>query len=182
MKIYEASLYVLDKNIPYFDFHELNGMYTSNSENCLSREILIHKNDTITEYDTNPIFIKSYEKLVVRKQFFGGVVDIVTGLCFPTIEMRTVVDEVYKEINGDDPVKYVLSRPNQRVYAKIEREIKTCELREIYEKLTDCKIKESIDALCKLLHEQEEYKKELPKSNRQYVKKIQQMRNKNLNK
>lgn len=183
MKVYRGSLYVLDSNIPYVDNCYLYGQYY-HTNNGIARKIKVSEFLEIEEQFGKKIFSRK-GTITVLKLPFGRVKCVQTGIVFPTMKIaeQEQLDLVYTRFtcknNGkeDNPHCYLLSKPNYRLYVQIEEELNNEEVQIFYEGLTEEKIKTEIKCLEQLISEQSQYQKEKRLSNRQYVKKIEQMRN-----
>lgn len=190
MKIYQARIYALDSNVPYVDSYYLDGEYHYTDDCTIARNLMIGKNEHITEEYGRPIFL-SKGRIIVYKTLLGHVKDIQTGEVFPTIEMKSVEsDKIFSSFVSNKqakPVAYVLSKKKHRLYVKIERELEEIESKNFFKSVTEDKILREINWQRELIAEQERYQiqhceqqqREESKnlSNRQYVKKIAQMRN-----
>lgn len=184
MKIYRGRIYVLDSNVSRLEKRYLYGNYYYCDINRIARKLKVSESLKVEEKFGERIFLEK-GSITVFKLPFGRVKCVQTGIVFPIIKIveQEEKDYIYRSFlranNRQDgnPYCYYLSKSNCRLYVKIEEELNGKQVQSFYEDLTEEKIKNEINRLERLISEQSQYQKEKPLSNRQYVKKIEQMRN-----
>lgn len=182
MRLYDADLLAISHRIPYFDknvlfiFHEMFDNYL-----YYYRDKKIHVSGWNIR-DISDIF-KQRTKLVVRRRNFHMVEDIETGIVFPQIKF------IDKKVTYDGyvtcPEKCILYQPNCRLYVRLNSKMNQEQIEQFYSSRSPKILHDRQKYIKQIMEQESQYWNPLPeqsqyvkkKSNRQYVKMIEQMRN-----
>ena len=169
MDLYRGKLYKLSPKIP---FCEKTLFVTKNK---IEYYDLTYEVESDNKYYiiNNTFALQDVKCLVVNPKFFGKVQDIVTGMKFPLASFTSGCEkhQSYQICH--------FTQANQRLYVELAGKMTNEEVKQYYETLSIQKVQEEIQYMEQLIEEQKQYWNPIPekKSNRQYVKMIEQMRN-----